>query len=54
MLPIYEFGSEEQKQKYLPKLATGEYIGCFGLAEPDHGSDPGSMVTRAEICTRRI
>lgn len=48
MLPIYEFGSEEQKQKYLPKLATGEFIGCFGLTEPDHGSDPGSMVTRAK------
>ena len=47
MHPINEFGSEEQKQKYLPKLATGEYIGCFGLTEPDHGSDPGSMVTRA-------
>ncbi|TWB86059.1 glutaryl-CoA dehydrogenase, partial [Synechococcus sp. Ace-Pa] len=42
-----EFGSEEQKQKYLPKLASGEYIGCFGLTEPDHGSDPGSMITRA-------
>jgi len=48
MLPIYEFGSEEQKQKYLPKLASGHYIGCFGLTEPDHGSDPGSMVTRAK------
>ena len=48
MVPINEFGSEEQKQKYLPKLATGEYIGCFGLTEPDHGSDPGSMVTRAK------
>jgi len=47
MLPINEFGTEEQKQKYLPKLATGEFIGCFGLTEPDHGSDPGSMVTRA-------
>ncbi|PCH63185.1 MAG: acyl-CoA dehydrogenase [SAR86 cluster bacterium] len=47
MHPINEFGSEEQKQKYLPKLATGEYIGCFGLTEPDHGSDPGSMITRA-------
>ncbi|MGK7682114.1 acyl-CoA dehydrogenase family protein, partial [Acinetobacter baumannii] len=40
MVPIHEFGTEEQKQKYLPKLATGEYIGCFGLTEPDHGSDP--------------
>jgi glutaryl-CoA dehydrogenase len=47
MHPINVFGSEEQKQKYLPKLATGEYIGCFGLTEPDHGSDPGGMVTRA-------
>jgi glutaryl-CoA dehydrogenase len=48
MLPIFEFGTEAQKQKYLPKLATGEWIGCFGLTEPDHGSDPGSMVTRAK------
>ncbi|TCM66964.1 glutaryl-CoA dehydrogenase [Acinetobacter calcoaceticus] len=48
MVPINEFGSEAQKQKYLPKLATGEYIGCFGLTEPDHGSDPGSMITRAK------
>ena len=48
MVPIFEFGTEEQKQKYLPKLATGEWIGCFGLTEPDHGSDPGSMVTRAK------
>lgn len=47
MVPINEFGSEEQKQKYLPKLASGEFIGCFGLTEPNHGSDPGSMVTRA-------
>ncbi len=47
MLPINEFGTEEQKQKYLPKLATGEFIGCFGLTEPDHGSDPGGMITRA-------
>lgn len=47
MHPIYTFGSEEQKDTYLPKLATGEFIGCFGLTEPDHGSDPGSMVTRA-------
>ncbi len=45
MYPIWKFGSEEQKMKYLPKLATGEFIGCFGLTEPDHGSDPGSMVT---------
>ena len=48
MVPINEFGSEEQKKKYLPKLATGEWIGCFGLTEPDHGSDPASMVTRAK------
>ncbi len=47
MVPIFEFGNEATKQKYLPKLATGEWIGCFGLTEPDHGSDPGSMVTRA-------
>ena len=47
MLPIFEFGSEETRRKYLPKLATGEWIGCFGLTEPNHGSDPGSMVTRA-------
>jgi glutaryl-CoA dehydrogenase len=47
MLPIFEFGTEAQKQKFLPKLARGEWIGCFGLTEPDHGSDPGSMVTRA-------
>ncbi|MBS0506567.1 MAG: acyl-CoA dehydrogenase [Proteobacteria bacterium] len=47
MVPINEFGTEAQKQKYLPKLASGEYIGCFGLTEPDHGSDPGSMATRA-------
>ena len=48
MVPIYEFGSEAQKQKYLPKLATGEWIGCFGLTEPNHGSDPASMITRAK------
>ncbi len=47
MHPIHAYGSEEQRKKYLPKLATGELIGCFGLTEPDHGSDPGSMVTRA-------
>ena len=47
MVPIDAFGSEAQKQKYLPKLASGEWIGCFGLTEPNHGSDPGSMVTRA-------
>jgi glutaryl-CoA dehydrogenase len=48
MLPIYQFGTEAQRQKYLPKLASGHWIGCFGLTEPDHGSDPGSMVTRAK------
>jgi glutaryl-CoA dehydrogenase len=47
MYPIYAFGSEEQKHKYLPKLASGEWIGCFGLTEPDAGSDPGGMRTRA-------
>lgn len=45
MYPIYAYGSEEQKMKYLPKLASGDWIGCFGLTEPDHGSDPGSMIT---------
>ncbi|WP_296433516.1 MULTISPECIES: acyl-CoA dehydrogenase [unclassified Rhizobium] len=48
MVPIDAFGSGAQKQKYLPKLATGEWIGCFGLTEPNHGSDPGSMATRAK------
>ncbi|APA85720.1 acyl-CoA dehydrogenase [Paraburkholderia sprentiae WSM5005] len=48
MVPIYEFGSDAQKEKYLPKLARGEWIGCFGLTEPNHGSDPGGMVTRAK------
>ncbi|PKL81797.1 MAG: acyl-CoA dehydrogenase [Ignavibacteriae bacterium HGW-Ignavibacteriae-3] len=48
MYPIYTFGSEEQKKKYLPKLAAGEIIGCFGLTEPDHGSDPGGMTTRVK------
>lgn len=45
MYPIYKYGSEEQKMKYLPKLASGEWIGCFGLTEPDHGSNPGGMIT---------
>jgi glutaryl-CoA dehydrogenase len=45
MYPIYKFGNEEQRKKYLPKLASGEYLGCFGLTEPDHGSNPGGMVT---------
>jgi glutaryl-CoA dehydrogenase len=48
MFPIYSYGSEAQRRRYLPKLATGEWIGCFGLTEPNHGSDPGSMVTRAK------
>ena len=47
MYPIATFGSEQQKEKYLPKLATGEFIGCFGLTEPDHGSDPSGMITNA-------
>jgi len=51
MHPIYAYGSEAQRRKYLPKLAKAELIGCFGLTEPDHGSDPGSMVTRAEKVT---
>ena len=48
MFPIYAYGSDEQRKKYLPKLASGEYIGCFGLTEPDAGSDPGGMKTRAK------
>ena len=48
MVPINEFGTEDQKKKFLPKLATGEWIGCFGLTEPNHGSDPGGMTTRAK------
>ena len=48
MVPINAFGNEATKQKYLPRLATGEWIGCFGLTEPNHGSDPGSMITRAK------
>jgi glutaryl-CoA dehydrogenase len=47
MFPIHEFGTEAQRKKYLPRLVTGEWIGCFGLTEPDHGSDPGGMTTRA-------
>ncbi|HEX4860737.1 MAG TPA: acyl-CoA dehydrogenase [Rhizomicrobium sp.] len=47
MHPIYAYGSEEQRKRFLPKLASGEFVGCFGRTEPDHGSDPGSMVTRA-------
>ncbi|MEE3327637.1 MAG: acyl-CoA dehydrogenase [Myxococcota bacterium] len=48
MHPIYAYGTEDQRKKFLPKLASGETVGCFGLTEPDHGSDPGSMVTQAE------
>ena len=48
MHPIHAYGDESQRERYLPKLATGEWVGCFGLPEPDHGSDPGSMVTKAE------
>ena len=51
MYPIHSYGNEEQRQKYLPRLATGEWVGCFGLTEPDHGSDPGSMTTRARSVT---
>jgi glutaryl-CoA dehydrogenase len=51
MLPILKFGSEAQKRKYLPPLARGDWIGCFGLTEPDHGSDPGGMVTRARAAS---
>jgi len=48
MYPIYTYGSDEQRKKYLPKLASGEHVGCFGLTEPDHGSDPGGMKSRAK------
>ncbi len=48
MHPIHAFGNEQQREKYLPRLATGEWVGCFGLTEPDHGSDPSSMVTNAK------
>ncbi len=48
MFPIHAYGSDEQRQKYLPKLAAGEWVGCFGLTEPDHGSDPGGMKSRAQ------
>ena len=51
MVPINEFGTEAQKKKFLPKLATGEWIGCFGLTEPNAGSDPGGMTTRANKVT---
>jgi len=48
MHPIYTYGTEEQREKYLPRLATGEIVGCFGLTEPNHGSDPAGMETRAK------
>jgi glutaryl-CoA dehydrogenase len=48
MYPIFAYGTEEQRQKYLPKLASGEWVGCFGLTEPNHGSDPGGMLSRAK------
>ena len=48
MHPIFAYGNDEQRNKYLPKLASGELVGCFGLTEPDHGSDPGGMLTRAK------
>ena len=48
MHPIFAYGTDEQREKYLPKLASGEWVGCFGLTEPDHGSDPGAMITRAK------
>src|SRR5215212_7925194 len=51
MYPIYAYGDETQRRKYLPRLATGEFVGCFGLTEPDAGSDPGGMKTRAEKTT---
>ena len=48
MHPIFAYGNDDQRNKYLPKLASGELVGCFGLTEPDHGSDPGGMLTRAK------
>jgi glutaryl-CoA dehydrogenase len=54
MVPIHAFGDEAMRRKYLPGLATGELIGCFGLTEPNHGSDPGSMATRAREGRRRL
>src|SRR5437667_1929017 len=52
MHPIFAYGNEAQRKKYLPKLASGEIVGCFGLTEPDHGSDPGSMAIRAQKAPR--
>ena len=54
MYPIFAYGSEEQRKKYLPKLAAGEWVGCFGLTEPDAGSDPGGMRTRAQKAAGRL
>ena len=54
MHPINEYGTEEQRQRYLPKLASGEWVGCFGLTEPDHGSDPGGMKTVAVDAARQL
>ena len=54
MYPIYAYGDENQRKKYLPKLASGEWVGCFGLTEPDAGSDPGGMKTRAEKVVGRL
>ena len=54
MYPIFTFGSEEQKDKWLPVLATGEKIGCFGLTEPDYGSNPGGMITTAKKCLQCV
>src|SRR5258708_4910782 len=48
MFPVFAYGNEEQRRRYLPKLASGAFVGCFGLTEPDHGSDPGGMKTRAQ------
>lgn len=54
MWPIYTYGSDELKNQYLPKLAKGEIIGCFGLTEPNHGSDPGSMETKARKDVKKL
>ena len=54
MYPIYTYGTEAQREKYLPKLASGEWVGCFGLTEPDHGSDPGGMLTRARAVSMAV
>jgi glutaryl-CoA dehydrogenase len=54
MHPIHAYGDEAQRRKYLPRLATGEWVGCFGLTEPNHGSDPGSMLTRARPVEKAV